>query len=61
MTQNIERRCACFQEKYYKVCIARAAVNESVCEDSHTTAHVVCKCSGFYVIVISRLRGMYPV
>ena len=26
----------CFQEKYYKVCIARAAVNESVCEDSHT-------------------------
>ena len=26
MTQNIERRCACFQEK----CIARAAVNESV-------------------------------
>ena len=34
--QNIERGCACFQEKYYKVCIARAAVNESVCEDSHT-------------------------
>ena len=26
MTQNIERRCACFQEK----CIARAAVNESL-------------------------------
>ena len=26
MTQNIERRCACFQEK----CIARAVVNESV-------------------------------
>ena len=26
MTQNIERKCACFQEK----CIARAAVNESV-------------------------------
>ena len=25
----------CFQEKYYRVCIARAAVNESVCEDSH--------------------------
>ena len=22
--------------KYYRVCIARAAVNESVCEDSHT-------------------------
>ena len=34
--QNIERGCACSQEKYYKVCIARAAVNESVCEDSHT-------------------------
>ena len=26
MTQNIERGCACFQEK----CIARVAVNESV-------------------------------
>ena len=26
---------ACFQEKYYRLCIARAAVNESVCEDSH--------------------------
>ena len=26
---------ACFQEKYYRVCIAKAAVNESVCEDSH--------------------------
>ena len=34
--QNIERACACFQEKYYKVCIVRAAVNESVCEDSNT-------------------------
>ena len=31
ITQNIETGCACFQEKYYKVCIARAAVNESVC------------------------------
>ena len=30
MTQNIERRCACFQEKCYayEVCIARAAVND---------------------------------
>ena len=38
-TQNIERGCACFQEKCYKVCIARAAVNECVsnlCADSHT-------------------------
>ena len=34
--QNIERGCACFQVKYYKVCIARAALNESVCEDSHS-------------------------
>ena len=24
-----------FQEKYYKISIARAAGNESVCEDSH--------------------------
>ena len=29
ITQNIESY-ACFQEKYYKVCIARAVVNESV-------------------------------
>ena len=35
ITQNIDLRYACFQEKYYRVCIARAAVNESVCEDSH--------------------------
>ena len=34
--QNMERGCACLQEKYYRVCIARAAVNESVSEDSHT-------------------------
>ena len=48
MTQNIERGCVCFQEKCYKVYIARAAVNESVCEDSHTEhAHVVWKCSSF--------------
>ena len=30
---NIDLGYACFQEKYYRV--ARAAVNESVCEDSH--------------------------
>ena len=36
VTQNIGLVYACFQEKYYRVCIARAAVNESVCEDSHT-------------------------
>ena len=35
VTQNIDLGYACFQEKYYMVCIARAAVNESVCEDSH--------------------------
>ena len=29
--QYIVRECACFQEKYYKVCVARPAVNESVC------------------------------
>ena len=34
ITQNIDLGCACFQEKYYKVC--RAAVNERACEDSHT-------------------------
>ena len=37
-----EGLCACFQEKYFK---ARAAINESVCEDSHAK-HV--KCSSFY-------------
>ena len=36
--QNMERECACLQEKYYRVCIARAAVNESVPEDSHTVS-----------------------
>ena len=25
---------ACFQEKYYRVCIAKAAVNETVSDDS---------------------------
>ena len=35
ITQNVDLGYACFQEKYYRVCIARAAVNESVCEDSH--------------------------
>ena len=35
ITQNIDLGYACFQEKYYRVCIARAAVNESVCQDSH--------------------------
>ena len=34
ITQNIDLGYACFQEKY-KVCIARTAANESVCEDSH--------------------------
>ena len=38
--QNIERKCECFQEKYSKVCITRAAVNENVCEDSHTITHL---------------------
>ena len=33
ITQNIDLGYACFQEKYYKVCISRAAIN--VCEDSH--------------------------
>ena len=27
ITQNIERECACFHEKYSEVCITRAAVN----------------------------------
>ena len=30
--QNTDLGYACFQEKYYRVCIARAAVNESVFE-----------------------------
>ena len=40
--QNIERKRECFQEKYSKVCITRAAVNENVCEDSHTITHYNC-------------------
>ena len=35
ITQNIDLEYACFQEKYYRVCIAKAAVNETVSEDSH--------------------------
>ena len=35
ITQNIDMGYAFFQEKYFRVCIAKAAVNESVCEDSH--------------------------
>jgi len=35
ITQNVDLGYACFQKKYYRVCIARAAVNESVCEDSY--------------------------
>ena len=34
--QNIERKRTRFQEKYSKGGITRAAVNENVCEDSHT-------------------------
>ena len=34
--QNTDLGYACFQEKYYRVCIARAAVNESICEDYQT-------------------------
>ena len=36
ITQNIERKRARFMEKYSKGGITRAAVNENVCEDSHT-------------------------
>ena len=36
ITQNIDLGYACFQEKCNRVCIARATINESVCEDSHT-------------------------
>ena len=36
ITQNRDLGYACFHEKYYRVCIARAAVNKSsICEDSH--------------------------
>ena len=35
ITQNIDLGYACLQEKYYRVCIARATANGSVCEDSH--------------------------
>ena len=34
--QNTDLGYACFQENYYRVCIARAAVNESICEDYQT-------------------------
>ena len=34
ITQNIDLGYACFQ-KCNRVCIAKAAINDSVCEDSH--------------------------
>ena len=33
ITQNKDLGYASFQDKYYRVCIATAAVSESVCED----------------------------
>ena len=36
ITENKKRACACLQEKYCKVCIAKAALSESLCEDFHT-------------------------
>ena len=51
-TQNIDLGYACFQEilKYYKVCIARAPVNKSVCEDSHAEfAMVIYKTYNVYL------------
>ena len=35
ITLNIDLGYTCYQERYYRVSIARAAVNESVCEDSY--------------------------
>ena len=32
---NAKNGYASFQEKYYRVCIVRAAVHENVCEDFH--------------------------
>ena len=43
ITQNIDLGYACYQERYYRVIIARAAVNESVCEDSHYSTEVCFK------------------
>ena len=40
---NAKNGYASFQEKYYRVCIARAAVNENVCEDSHAEFAMVYK------------------
>ena len=50
ITQNIDLGYACFQEKYYRVCIARAPVNKSVREDSHAEfAMVIYKTKMTYV------------
>ena len=35
ITQNIDLGYACFRRSIIVLCIARAAVNESICEDSH--------------------------
>ena len=46
ITQNIDLGYACFQ-----VCIARTAVNESVCEDSHAE-HVQFATAAEFAMVI---------
>ena len=58
MMQNTERRCLCFQEK----CIARAAVNESVC---HNVRQLNTSCEGLVwfpdlTVVISPGRVLVP-
>ena len=55
MTQNIERRCACFQEKY----IARVAVNEGVI--NYVSQHTSCQGPGSVLTIkyASYLGGLY--
>ena len=58
ITQNIDLGYACFQEKYYRVCIARAPVNKSVCEDSHAEfAMVIYKTKMGSYIYLLRIDG----
>ena len=51
IAQNTDLEYACFQERYYGVCIARAAVNESACEDFHAE-HVQFATAAFSVYSI---------
>ena len=55
ITQNIDLGYACFQEKCNRVCIARAAINESVCEESHPE-HVQFATAAVFTLILAEVN-----